>query len=154
MVLRDLINEKLTDIQLLADTDEQAIMKLGELLIDNGFTDNEYVESVWTREQEFPTGIENNGCNFAITHANGGTVHKPAIAMGVLKEPVEFKRIDDPSASIPIKIVLMLAFTTPEDQLEALKMLVKKLQSAELFNQICSCNNSSNAIQLICGEAA
>ncbi len=154
MVLRDLINEKLTDIQLQADTDEHAIRKLGELLVDYGFADSEYVESVWTREQEFPTGIENNGCNFAITHANGGTVYQPAIAMGVLKEPVDFKRIDDPSESTPIRIVLMLALTTPEDQLEALKKLVRNLQSEDLFNRICGCSSANNAIKLICGEPA
>ena len=152
MLLDDLMNEELTRLQMQAETDESVIRSLGSLLIKNDFVDDEYVESVWEREQEYPTGIENNGYNFAIAHASGGTIYRPAVAMGVLEEPAEFRKIDNPNKTTPVKIVIMLALTEPEEHLEALKTLIQKLQSTDLFQRICSCTTTERAVKLICGS--
>ena len=152
MTLKDYLDENLISVQVEVASSEEAIRYLGQQLVTENYVRPKYIDAVWQREQDYPTGIENEGCNFAITHAEGGDVQKDGIAIAVLRNPVAFRRIDAPDETTFVQIVLMLAIATPDRQVYALRMLMKKLQCAETFQKIHMCKDAQEALSLFCAD--
>lgn len=152
MELIDFLKKDLLFTGVEVESDEEIIRFLGGKLVGLGYVEPDYVDAVWQRETEYPTGIENSGYNFAITHAEGGAVHSPAVALAVLKKPVEFHRIDDPDSLTSVRLVLMLAIIEPDEQVMALRKLMKKLQSPKLFEAIYASEDQEDLFRTINAE--
>lgn len=152
MELRDFLDEEIICTKLQKETDQEVIFWLGTLMKNAGYVDEAYAQAVWERETVYPTGIENEGFNFAITHADSDAIRKPGIGIAVLEEAVDFHRMDDPEKKTKVRIVLMLSIVDPNSQVKLLQKLMHRLQEIQLFEKLYACQDSKSVIQVLCGE--
>ena len=112
------------------------IVALGMLLHEGGYVRDTFVDAVLEREKKFATGLPTPTIQVAIPHADVEHVLRPAIAIGVLEETVPFGEMGNPEATVPVKIVCMLAVTESETLVSLLQNLVAIFQNVELLTQI------------------
>ena len=114
MQLKDMLFPECTLIHVKADRKEDVIWKLYEKLLQNGKVKENFYEAVLEREREYPTGLKFEKWEVAIPHVSPEYVLESTIAIAVLDEPVEFKRMDDES-SVHVNVVfnICLLYTSP-----------------------------------------
>ena len=93
MQLKDMLFPECTLIHVKADRKEDVIWKLYEKLLQNGKVKENFYEAVLEREREYPTGLKFEKWEVAIPHVSPEYVLESTIAIAVLDEPVEFKRM-------------------------------------------------------------
>ena len=108
MQLKDMLFPECTLIHVKADRKEDVIWKLYEKLLQNGKVKENFYEAVLEREREYPTGLKFEKWEVAIPHVSPEYVLESTIAIAVLDEPVEFKRMDDES-SVHVNVVFNIA---------------------------------------------
>jgi PTS system galactitol-specific IIA component len=114
----------------------EAITRLGELLTRHGFVRDTFTTAVLEREKVFATGLPTPEYHVAIPHTDPEHVIKPAIAIAVLKDPVEFGEMGNPESKLEIHIVCMLAIQQSDSLVTILQNLVEMFQTRGLLKQI------------------
>jgi PTS system galactitol-specific IIA component len=61
--------------------------------------------------------------SIAFPHADAQGVHQSALAVAILRHPIQFKNMGDPDENLEVFIVLMLANKNPEEQIQTLRNL-------------------------------
>lgn len=104
MELRKILHEEDILIPMHAESKQDAIQQLAELLKEHNVVENleEFVKDVFLREEEGFTGI---GDYIAIPHGKSKGVRKNRIAVGILQEPVAWESIDD----LPVRVIILFA---------------------------------------------
>jgi PTS system galactitol-specific IIA component len=125
-----------------------AITQLGTLLQKGGFVKESFIPAVIKREQEFATGLPTAEVGVAIPHTDVEHVLKQAIAIGVLKNPVEFGEMGNPGNMIPVQIVCLLAVAKSEILVKILQSLVQMFQTPGLLKQIAQAKDASEIIKI------
>lgn len=143
------LSESLIRIGVEAKSSEEVIQSLGELLEQNGMVKGSYIPAVIEREKIYPTGLPSNGVTVAIPHTNTSHVHKSAIAIGVLKEPVKFYMMGGTGEELQAKIVFLLAISDTKKQLELLKNLMKLFQNKEILQAVVEASTESEIFQIL-----
>jgi len=129
-------DESLIIPHLQAGSDAEAITTLGNLLYQKGYVRDTFVAAVLERERTFATGLPTPEIQVAIPHADVEHVIRPAIAIGVLDEPVKFGEMGDPDGTVNVRIVCMLAVTQSEALVSLLKNLVSLLQNPDILRRV------------------
>jgi len=96
---------------------------LAEKLHVQGLVSADYGDQTWARELEHPTGLPTKPFSIAFPHADAQGVHQSALAVAVLRNPIQFKNMGDPDENLDVQIVLMLANKNPEEQIQTLRNL-------------------------------
>jgi len=149
MDLIDYLSENLVLTDLSVKDSHDAISAMAEVLYHAGYVKKSFADAAIAREKIYPTGIENEGYNFAIPHTDSEHVVKAAIAIAVLREPVEFARMDIENETTAVKLVFALAIKEPEKQIGALRSLMMLLQDHDFYDQICASGTAPNLLALI-----
>ncbi|MFW9777653.1 MAG: PTS sugar transporter subunit IIA [Candidatus Heimdallarchaeota archaeon] len=98
-----------------AGNKREIIHELVRYLSSTGYVMDSYEDAIHKRELEFPTALELEGPhNVAIPHAETEHVKKSAIAVGILKDPIQWECMEDPEVSIFVHLVFLLAIENPE----------------------------------------
>ncbi len=139
------INEGLIIPHLQARTAAEAITALAELLRDQGYVRDTFPSAVLEREKSFATGLPTPGIQVAIPHADVEHVLRPALAVAVLDEPVEFGEMGNPGATVKVSIVCMLAVAQSEALVSLLKSLVGMFQEPGVLQRIVA---AGDAVQI------
>lgn len=101
----------------------EIIHELVEYLCKIGYVKDTYEKAIHVRELDFPTGLELQGSyNVAIPHAETEHVIRPAIALAILEDSIEWESMEDPDENISVHLVFLLAIKDP-------KMVVRNLQA-------------------------
>jgi PTS system galactitol-specific IIA component len=129
-------HEHLVVPRLRATCDSEAITALATLLYQHGYVRETFERAVLERERTFATGLPTPEIQVAIPHADVEHVIRPAIAIGVLAEPVAFGEMGDPENTVAVRIVCMLAVSQSEVLVSLLRNLVGILQDPVLLRQI------------------
>ena len=110
MKITDLLNEKSIMLQAKANSKNEAIDKLVDLMMENGNIKDkeEYKNVVLKREEEGTTGI---GEGIAIPHGKCDAVTKPGLAAMVIKDGVEFDSLD----GRPVTLMFLIAAPNTKD---------------------------------------
>ena len=87
----------------------EVLAEMAELLRKNGFVKDTYGEALIKRDGEYPTGLETGEINVAITHVDVKHVNEAAIAVGILKNPIDFNKMEEPENSTAVRIIIMLS---------------------------------------------
>lgn len=127
---------------------EDVIRALGERLIQTGCIEEQYVSEVLEREKHYPTGLEIGEVNAAIPHAVPDFVKQPSIAVGIVKQGVAFRNMADPSQSLDVHVVFLLAMTNPESQLKMLEQTMALIQDKQQLLRLASCEQAEEVIQV------
>ncbi len=95
-------------------------------------------ESVFTREQNFPTGLQvTPSIGIAIPHPSDPTlVNESTVAATILPHPIEVNSMADPEEKIMVSVVLMLALKGSEDHLMMLQQMMETFQDEELLQKL------------------
>ena len=133
-----------------ASNANQAIKKLGNLLVQGEYVKDTFIENVIKREKEFATGLPLRGkINVAIPHTDFEHVNKPAIAVGILDTPVEFNVMGSPDKLIQVSVVFLLAIKESDRQLKMLKMLAEFFERPELLLKITAALTDEEIVELL-----
>jgi len=130
------ITADLIIVQLEAINSQEIIQALGNKLFTMGYVKGSYVPAVINREGRFPTGLPLGEINVAIPHTDVEHVNKPAIAVATLAHPVAFNNMGDPSETLDVSIVFLLAMKEPHAQVDLLQNLVETFQNAEILERL------------------
>lgn len=128
MKITDLLNKDAIKLNGIANSKQDAINKLVDLMAKNGnLTDKEkYKEVVLKREEEGSTGI---GEGIAIPHGKTDAVSKPGLSAMVINDGVEFDSLDGQ----PAKLLFLIAAPNTKDNvhLDVLSRLSTLLMDTE-----------------------
>jgi len=122
-----------------ANTKEEAIEKLGNLLFKNGCVKDTYVPAVRAREQEFATGLPTGVVGVAIPHTDAHHVLKQSVAVGILPTPVEFCEMGDPEDKpVDVRLIFMLAVPDKNKVMTVLQQVIAIIQSQDFLTSLVS----------------
>lgn len=147
MNANELINKDLIDLNLCAETKEEVIEKLANMMKTEGriLDLDEYMKAVLGRENIGTTGI---GEGIAIPHGKSDTVCKTAVAIGRLKEEVEWYSLDGK----PVKLVFLLAVNSKDSNnihLKILSSIASMLMNDDIVKKLYNAKNNEEIIDLI-----
>ncbi|RQD69172.1 MAG: PTS sugar transporter subunit IIA [Halanaerobium sp. MSAO_Bac5] len=134
--LEDMIDKNLIIFSEKAIKKEDILLKLSELLYEKGYVKKNFYDGIISREESFPTGLITVGGNVAIPHTDSEHVNKAAIAVAVLKKPVEFYRMDDASEKIDVNIIFMLAIKEKENQVGVISNLTSAFKDPNFLGDL------------------
>jgi len=148
--LLKLINEQHIAVDLCAESNREAIQRVCYILARTGDIREKYWEDVYKREKEFPTGLPTFPVAVAIPHADPDHVVRTAVAIGVLKSPVLFRQMGaDPSKTLQVWIIFLLAIKEREKQVDLLQGLMKLVQDKDLLKKILDSQAPSSVLKAI-----
>lgn len=109
MELRKILHEHDILIPMHADTKQDAIQQLAQLLKEHEIVEDleTFVKDVFLREEEGITGI---GDYIAIPHGKSKGVKENRIAVGILQNPICWESIDE----LPVKVIILFAVCAQE----------------------------------------
>lgn len=140
------LREDLVIVPLRAKNATEAITQLGERLQIGGFVKVSWIQATLEREKTFATGLPIPEIGVAIPHTDVEHVLQPAMAIGVLEQPVDFGEMGNPEAAVAVRLVCALAVAHSELLVTLLQQLIKLFQTPGQLKQIV---NSQNAAEII-----
>jgi PTS system galactitol-specific IIA component len=142
------LREDLVIVPLRATSAADAITQLGERLQSAGLVKASWTQATLEREKTFATGLPTPEVGVAIPHTDVEHVLAPAVAIGVLEQPVDFGEMGNPEASVSVKLVCALAVAHSELLIALLQQLVKLFQTPGMLKQIVNSQNPAEIIQI------
>lgn len=126
----------------------EVLSHLANKLYEENFVKDGYRQAILDREAEYPTGLPAS-IKIAIPHCDHTLVKDSAIAMGVLKNPVDFQAMDDPSVTLDVQIVIMLALNEPHGHIEMLQKIISLIQNKEDLKAIIKAISDEEALEVV-----
>ena len=83
-------DENLVALNIAANTDLEAIDALANVMLKEGMVKDSFPNAVKEREKVYATGLELLDMGIAIPHTDPEHVNYPAMALGILENPVKF----------------------------------------------------------------
>lgn len=115
---------------------EKVVKTMGDTLIKKGLVKKEYPEHVIAREKKFPTGLPTKPFGVAIPHTDAKWTNHNAIAVGILKEPMDQVVMGTDDTPVKVSIVFMLALGQSNKQLNILSKLMTVFQNQETLKKL------------------
>ena len=140
----DKFSEQLIFAGMEAESSDDIFEKMGSALIDSGKCRESYIEALKEREKVFHTGV-------AIPHTDPEHVIDSAIAIAVLKNPVEFYHMGtNPSEGMKVSVtfVIMLAIAGKQ-HLEMLQKAIQLIQDQDVLQNLIQAEDAAHMIQII-----
>ena len=142
------IKPELVIPELAAVDSQDAIRQLGETLVSAGYAKDSYVDVVLEREKNYPTALEVGEINVAIPHCDAENANEAAVCVGILRKPVDWRRMDDPDATTPVRLVFMLALNEAHSHLEMIQKIIGVIQDQEFAKKLAE-SNAHEAYELL-----
>jgi mannitol/fructose-specific phosphotransferase system IIA component (Ntr-type) len=101
-------------------------------------------DALVAREKAMSTGMEHG---VAIPHASVAAIERPAVAMGIAPEGVDFQAID----GRPTNLVILLVNPSnrTKDHIRTLAEIARLLSSHEMRDALVACGSSARALEII-----
>lgn len=132
-----------------AQNSESIIRELGQRMLAKNYVKDSYITAVLNRESKLPTGLDLGDFCVAIPHTDSEHVNKSSFAVGILKQPVTFHSMSDPTKNLNIGLVFLLAVKDAKAQVGLLGSLMKVFQNVELMKQIKSAKSKDEIGELL-----
>ncbi len=149
MKLIDFLKDELIFTDLDVEKKEDLFKKLCVNLNKNGYVKESFYNGVVKREEFFPTGVALEHYSVAIPHTDAEHVIKPCISIALLKKPIKFKRMEDDTLDVYVRIVFMLALNEAHSQLEMLQQLIQLIQNKSMLEQMLQVKSGKEIIEII-----
>lgn len=130
-------------------TCEDVERRVAGILTEQGYAKDSYAQAIVDREANFPTALDMSGLNVAIPHCDVANVNKAAFCMAVLKNPVDWHKMDEPDETCKVSIVVMLALTEAHAHLEMLQKVIGFVQNQELVAKVLEAATPEEAFELV-----
>ena len=113
------------------DVKDNILKKMANEMNRVGFVKSTYPQAICDREAIYPTGLPTKGAGVAIPHTDSIHVNKKAIAVGILKKPVEFTVLGSDDELVDVELIFMLAIINPNEQVQMLQRLIELCKDEE-----------------------
>lgn len=110
---------------------DSVLKKMANEMNRFGFVKDTYPQAICDREAIYPTGLPTKGVGVAIPHTDSIHVNEKAIALGILKKPIEFNVLCSEDEFVDVELIFMLAITDPKDQVKMLQRLIELCKDEE-----------------------
>ena len=138
MNLENMIDERLVNFGLDVRNKEDAMRKIAHMMLqaDKITDEEEYIKGLFTREEEYATGIGNE---IAIPHCKNKCVKDAAFTLVRLNQSVECGSLD----GNPVRYIIMLAAPDSEENahLDMLADLARKLMDKSFLHSLLEANS-------------
>ena len=131
-----IISEKSIFTDLEASNKEEALRILSDSLLEQGFIHDDFYESLISREENFPTGLESFDTGIAIPHTDPKHVKQDSIAVAVLDKPVTFQNMVDKNCGIKVKVIFLLGLSQSTKHLNILKQIIELIKEKGALEEI------------------
>lgn len=152
--MTSLFNPKLMVLDLEANTVTDVLTRLSDRLIAEGYVKESFTQAILERETEFSTGLPGLGRGVAIPHADPEHVNASVIAVGILRNPVQFKMMGNHDETIEVEVVFMLALKESHSHMSVLQSLMDVIQNESLLKQIKEAATQDTLLQLMSANIA
>lgn len=142
------LSEDLVWLDLEASCPDEVIQQMVTRLLAKGYVKETYPQAVLAREQKFPTALP-TPIAVSFPHTDVSHCLRPAIAVGVLRQPVKFGFMGDPTQLLDVRVVFMLSVTRPEYQVKTLQKLIDLCQDATNIERILRAQTPREVIEVL-----
>lgn len=149
-----LLDRKVMMLNIEAKTREEALTILASKIVSEGYAKDSYIQAILDREVEFSTGLPGFGRGVAIPHADPHHVNQSVIAVGVLKQPVQFCMMGNHDELIDVEVMFMLALKESHSHMSVLQNLMDLIQNEALLAQIKEAPTEEALYQLMSEQIA
>jgi len=132
MNVEEILKEDLIFTRKHFENKEEVIRFLAEQLKQKGYVHETFADAVVEREEKYPTGLYLGRINVAIPHTDTKHVKQSGVAILTLDNPVIFNKMDDPSQTIPVLIIFLLAVSEPNEYVQFLSKLAENFFKEEI----------------------
>lgn len=106
--------------------------EVSQSLLEKGYVSGGFAQAVTRREAEYPTGLQLEMMGAAIPHAMPELVIQSGIHVTIFKNPIAFRRMDDPEREIQVEIAFMLLSSEKHAHVDVLASLFNFFQSPNI----------------------
>lgn len=124
---------------------------MANIMYELGVVKDTYAGALAKREKNFPTALEVGEVNVAIPHCDIEHVNADAVCVGILKEPVAWRRMDNAEATCDVRLVFMLALSEPHAHLAMIQKVIGIIQDQELACKLAA-SDRAGAYELLKGR--
>jgi PTS system galactitol-specific IIA component len=151
MKLSELVRPETVRTQVSAADRREVLALIAGCLADVGAVNDGFLPAALSREETSPTGLYlgDRDVNAAIPHAEREHVLASAVMVVTLAEPVEFGRMDDPQAVVPVRLVISPAIAEPGGQVEALVDISTILQEPTLVADLVAAATPDDVLAIL-----
>lgn len=142
-------DENVALFQVEAQTAEEVIKIGANELFKRGIVKDTYYNHVIEREKVFPTGLYTGNLSMAIPHTDSEYVNRSQIIFMSLKNPVNFKAMDDGNVNVPVSLVFMIAMKEKHEQVNTLSSLIALCQTEEARRNLFECDSIERFTEII-----
>lgn len=141
-----LFDEDCVALNIRVENSKDAIFLLSDLLKKKGAVSTKYGEAAYIRELSYPTGLPTKPFSIAFPHADISEVHQSAFALASLEEPVVFRDMEDPKVELMVKVVFLMAISSPDEQVKVLRRFSAVFKKTEKLSELCSYTTISGLV--------
>jgi len=117
-------------------------------MTEKGYVTDQYYEQVINRENVHPTGLPTLPFASAVAHADPIGVNCTGITLAILRDPVIFNAMDNPTQELQVSLVFLMAFIKG-DQIAVLRWISNVLSSQTFVKGIAESGSPASAFQII-----
>ena len=136
MLGKEVIMRELTKVDVQIDSPTDLFQIMGPRFEELGYVNEDYVQSITTRENKYPTALPTEPYPIAIPHNEGGVILKPFIAPVRLANTIEWGDMSDPDNKLKVKLAFMLGFNEPGAHIELLQILMHNFQRGDWVEKL------------------
>jgi PTS system galactitol-specific IIA component len=144
-----LFKEELILLDIDANDNGEAIDQLSQCLFNHRYVNSEFIQAIREREASFPTGLPTMPFGTAIPHADSIYVSKTSIAVGILRDSVEFRVMGSAKDTVSVKLIFMIAQKEKKMQIDSLQRILGIIQDKTTLEKIISMKNQNEISQLL-----
>ena len=123
---------------------QEAIEIGGDILLEQGEITGSYIEEMIKSVKTLGPYIVLMPY-LALAHAAPGSyVRKPDISLAIFDNDIRFGSKND-----PVRVLLCLACQDPEDHIERIRQISRKLMEPDIVSALCSCKSVEDAYNLM-----
>lgn len=143
--------KELVYVGLDAESSEQAIRTLATNLVDRGYVKPSFPDAVLAREKIYPTGLP-TVLPVGLPHTDVEHCLRPAISVAVLKNPVVFQMMGDPTQTVSTNLIFLLSVVTPANQVKLLTRLIDFFQQTEKLQALMALGSVDEVVEMLRAE--
>lgn len=123
--------------------------EMGQIMIDKGFANANYINGLLEREASFPTGIQAETIGIALPHTDATFVIESKIGLLVLENPLKFGMMGGDGEDVEVKIVFLLGCSEGNQHLQALQNIIELIQDVSFVDEVLSLTSKEEAYELL-----
>lgn len=144
----NMLDERLIDLDVSAETEVELFEKIGRTLKELNFVNDGYINGIKERESKFPTGLITPYLNIALPHSDTQYIENPFIYVVRLNEPISVKQMGD-NQDMEVQHLFFLGIKEPSKQVGLLSMLMMMFQDESFVTEFKNTKNNKDVYQLL-----